>query len=138
MANSVKPRGQFVSRRTNSQQRTPHSGSKLGETTDEHGHADDGIGDGDATGRDVVHGEDEGCGGEGEEAAVDVTRSANLILGEEARYSQRTRVTKDPQLGGGVVDVGVGKSAISSALVVSGVGVGEGGLVVGIHVSHRR
>ena len=49
-------------------------------------------------------------------------------------YSQRARVAEDPQLGGGVVDVGVG--GISSALV-STVGVGEGGLVVrdGVHCS---
>ena len=49
---------------------TPHSGSELSETADEASHTDNGIGDGDAASRDVVHREDESGGGEGEEAAV--------------------------------------------------------------------
>jgi len=80
----------------------PHSSSELSKATDETGHADDGIGDRDTAGADVVHGEDESGAGEGEEA-------------------KRTRITDDPQLGGGVVNIGVGRksgSTVSSTTMV--------------------
>jgi len=80
----------------------PHSSSKLGKTTDETGHANHSIGDGNAAGLDVVHGEDEGGGGEGEE-------------------TERSRVGDYPQLGGGVVNIGLDREStggVSSATVV--------------------
>jgi len=97
----------------------PHSSSELSKATDETSHADDGIGDRDTTSADVVHGQDESGAGEGEEA-------------------KRTRVTDDPQLGGGVVNIGVGgksRSGISSTAVVmfvtNIVGVVDGAFLVG-------
>lgn len=82
----------------------PHSGSKLSKATDKASHTDDSVRDTNAPGVNVVHGKDEGCASEGEE-------------------TKRPRVTDDPQLRGGVVDIGVtGECASSvSTLVVDGV-----------------
>jgi len=88
----------------------PHSGNELSETTNETGHADDGVGDGDTASLHVVHGEHESGGSEGVE-------------------TKRTGVAKDPQLRGGIVDIGMGgESAVGSA--TAGV-VREGTLLVG-------
>lgn len=73
----------------------PHSSSKLSKTTDEAGHSDDSVGDGNTASVNVVQGENKGCASEGEE-------------------TKRTWVTDDPQLRGGVVDVGVGGESASS------------------------
>jgi hypothetical protein len=51
---------------------TQHSSDEQGKTTDETGHTDDGIGDGDAAGLDVVHREDKHGGGDGEETPMEV------------------------------------------------------------------
>jgi len=50
---------------------TPHPSKQLSETADEAGHTDDSIGNGNTTTMNVVHGQDEGRAGEGEEAAVE-------------------------------------------------------------------
>jgi len=55
-----------------SRRRTPHSSSKLSKTTNETGHTDDSVGDGDTTSADIVHGEDERGAGEGEETTGNV------------------------------------------------------------------
>lgn len=73
----------------------PHASKELSETTNETGHADNGIRGGDTTSMNVEHGKDEGCASEGEEA-------------------KRSRVGDDPQLRRGVVDVGVGGESRSS------------------------
>jgi len=95
----------------------PHASHELSKTTNEAGHTDDGICDSDAAGLDVVHGQDEGRGGEGEE-------------------TKRTRVADFPQRGR-ALDVGVGgERAMSTAgTVVNAVRIGEGALVV-VHDSH--
>jgi len=60
----------------------------------------------------------------------------------EARYSQRTGVGDDPQLGGGVMDIGMGRetgNGFSSVLVVfvaGAVGLGDRPLFVGDDVAH--
>ena len=51
---------------------TQHSSDEQRKTTDETGHTDDGIGDGDAAGLDVVHREDKHGGSDGEEAPMEV------------------------------------------------------------------
>jgi len=79
----------------------PHSSSELSKATDEAGHTDDSVGDGDAPSVDVVHRKDEGCASEREE-------------------TERARVTDDPQLRGGVVDIGVtgeGAGSVSTLLI---------------------
>ena len=60
-----------VFQRKNYWRHTPHSSDELSETADETGHTYNGIGNGDAAGRDIVHGRDKSGGGEGEEATVD-------------------------------------------------------------------
>jgi len=79
----------------------PHASSELSKTADEAGHTDDSVGDGDTASANVVHGEDESGAREGEE-------------------TKGTRVTDDPQLRGGVVDVGVGGegASLGSSLAV--------------------
>jgi len=95
----------------------PHASDELSKTTNEAGHTDDGICDSDAASLDVVHGQDESRGGEGEE-------------------TKRTRVAEFPQRGG-ALDVGVGGERAMSAAgaVVNAVRIGEGALVV-VHDSH--
>jgi len=90
----------------------PHSSDELSETTNETSHANDGVGDGDTASLYVVHGEHESGGSEGVE-------------------TERTGVAKDPQLRGGIVDIGMGgksRGAVGSA--TAGV-VREGTLLVG-------
>jgi len=80
----------------------PHSSKDLAEATDEASHAEDDVGNGDTASPNVVQGEDEGAATKGEEA-------------------ERTGVSDDPQLGGGVVEVGVsgkGGGSVSTAAVV--------------------
>jgi len=91
----------------------PHPSSKLSETADEASHTDDGVGDGNIASMDVIHGQDEGRAGEGEE-------------------TERTRVTQVPQLRGGVVNVGVGgegAGGVSTATVVVTILVAEADLL---------
>lgn len=79
----------------------PHSSSELSKATDEAGHADDGVGDSNTPSLNVVHRKDEGCASEREE-------------------TERARVTDDPQLRGGVVDIGVtgkGAGSVSTLLI---------------------
>jgi hypothetical protein len=97
----------------------PHPGGELGKTTDETGHTDNDVADRDTAGPDVVHGEDEGGAREREE-------------------TERAGVGDDPQLGGGVVDVGVSRkrrSIVAAGTVVmfvtDGARVLDGALLVG-------
>jgi hypothetical protein len=97
----------------------PHSGKDLSKAADKTGHADDGVRNGDTASVDIVHGEDEGGARKGEE-------------------TEGTRVADDPQLGGGVVHIGVGgesRSSVSSGTVVMFVthvvGIVDGTLLVG-------
>jgi hypothetical protein len=79
----------------------PHSSSKLSKATDEAGHADDSVGDSNTPSVNVVHRKDEGRASEGEE-------------------TKRARVTDDPQLRGGVVDIGMtgeGARSVSTLLI---------------------
>lgn len=60
----------------------PHAGEELAEAADEEGHADDDVGGGDVVGLDVDEREDEGGGGEGEEAAGGRELHVSLRYGE--------------------------------------------------------
>ena len=118
-------------------QRTPHSSSKLSQTTDEAGHTDDSVGCGNATSTDVEHGENKGCSSEGEETTGDSIRP-RTASSRRGKYSQRSRVADDPQLRGGVVNVGVGRERASGGssttvvvVITDVVGVADGGLLGG-------
>jgi len=102
----------------------PHSGKDLSKSTNETSHTDDGIRNNDTAGMDIVHGEDEGGTREGEEA-------------------ERTRVADDPQLRGGVVNIGVGRESRGSVssgtvmFVTDVVGIADETLLV-CDVAHDR
>lgn len=99
----------------------PHSSGELGKTTNEAGHTDDGIRDANTASLAVVHGEDEGGAGEGEE-----TKRARV-----ADLPQRRRA----------LDVGVGSEGAMSATgaVLNAVRIRERTLVVSevAHDNHR-
>ena len=61
-----------VLRREGRRGHTQHSSNEQRKTTDETGHTDDGIGNGDAAGLDVVHREDKHGGSDGEETPMEV------------------------------------------------------------------
>lgn len=62
-------------------QHTPHASNKLSKTTNEAGHADDGIGDGDTASLDVDQREDEGGAREGEETAERIMSNLRQVSG---------------------------------------------------------
>jgi len=90
----------------------PHAGNELGEPTNKAGHADDGIRDGNATSLDIDQGEDKGGAREREE-------------------TERARVANDPQLRGGVVNIGVVRKSgsMGAAFIANGARVLEGVLL---------
>jgi len=99
----------------------PHSSGELSKTTNEASHTDDGVRDGDAPSRDVVHGEDESRGGKREE-------------------TKRAWVAEGPERGNRILNIGVaGERTLSSTAALEAVGVGEGSLVVSdvVHGSNR-
>lgn len=94
-------RGESSGAKSVASRELPHSSSKLSKATDEAGHPDDSVGDSNAPSLNVVHRKDEGRASEGEE-------------------TERAGVTDDPQLRGGVVDIGVtgeGASSVSTLLI---------------------
>jgi hypothetical protein len=129
---SVNVRGVFRGER-----RTPHSCSKLGETTDEAGHTDDSVRDGNTARTNVEHGENKGCASEGEETAG---KSGETSWDRRCMvHSQRSGVTDDPQLRGGVVNVGVSGERASNSPIPDVVGVADGSLLGGVgHGGSRR
>jgi hypothetical protein len=92
---------------------TPHSSSKLSKATNKAGPTEDSVGNGNTARTDVVHGEDEGCASEGEETTANPSA---ISKDHQTRtvYSQRTRVTEDPQLRSGVVNKGMSGEGGSS------------------------
>jgi len=101
----------------------PHPSSELGKTTDETGHTDDGVRDGNSASLDIEHGKDKGGA-------------------RERKETERARVGDDPQLRGGVVDVGVSRkrrSMLTTGAVVmfitDGARVLDGTFLVG-NVAH--
>jgi len=123
-----------VIRKKGCRRRTPHSSGELGETTNEAGHTDDSIRDGDTASLAVVHREDEGGASEGEETTVEVIRSVHLRTSSRwggGRYLQRARVADLPQRGR-ALHIGVGRERAMSATgaVVDAVRIRERTLVV--------
>ena len=135
MANSIEPRGKSVAflGRNGGRQHTPHSSDELSKATNEAGHTDDSIRDGDTASLDVEHGEDESGGGEGEETTVEINQSANLTHVKQAGvgHSQGAGVADFPQRGR-ALDIGVGRERTVSpaGAVVNAIRIGERTLVV--------
>lgn len=69
---------------------TPHPSSKLSKASDKAGHTEDSVGHGNTAGTHVVHGENEGRAGEGEE-------TTGMSVNNETDNWMRTRILTEDQ-----------------------------------------